>query len=559
MKNVYLIVAFLMSFQFAIANKTNEGNIVKEPANRQVDDGGSITSLEDLLWLSENADAWDEDWVLEVDIDASETASWNNGLGFSPIGDSPTEFGVRQQIPYTGTFDGQGFVISNITINRTSEPYVGFFGQITGGTVQNLGLENLTVNGYRYVGGFVGYIHDGVMIDQCFATGVIDAYERGAGFVGQTYVDNVITNSYSEGTVTVNKWGGGFVGDNYTYSEISSCYSTSDVSGNDYIGGFASLNRWYSTINSCYATGNVSGTYDYTGGFVGINDDGYIENSFASGSVQGSLFVGGFAGQSEMIENTITGLYYCYSFGQVTGSSMVGALIGRSYAYVTDCYFDTETSGMSVGIGNSDSGQSATGLLSSEFAEESNFLNWNFIDIWSIFVDNTISPVARPYLGDPIITYSLSLVSNPEEAGLLIGSGSFIEGEEVDISAEVIGYYEFDNWTDADGNIISTDAETSIIMPAGDVSFTANFHSTVGIEDMDSKHFRFYPNPVIDQIQIETSESGILSIYDMKGRLIIERNIDKELLLDVSYLISGTYLISLYSLNTNNQSFFIKK
>lgn len=562
MKNVYLVAAFLFCVQFTFADGI-KGNttIAIEPVNRQVDDGGSITTLAELLWLSENEDAWDEVWTLEANIDATETASWNGGLGFSPIGDSPTEFGVRQQVPFTGTFDGQGFVISHITINRPEEPYVGFFGHITEGTVINLVLENASIKGYRYVGGFVGYGHQNAELDNCSYEGNVEAFEYGGGFAGITYSYVSISNSHAIANVTVNKWGGGFIADNYNYSEIYSCYAKSSVSGNDYLGGFAGMNRWFSSIHSSYSTGNITNQSWYAGGFVGINDDGIIENSFSTGNTIGDFGAGGFAGHNYLSENADMGIKKCYSTGSAAGNTYVGGFIGRNEGYVIDGYFDIETSGTteSCGSGCAPGQVSLTGISSADFAEESNFINWDFENIWNIYIDNSISPFARPYLGDELVSYELNLSSNPEEAGQLYGSGSYMEGEEVLISAETIGYYEFDNWTDEEGNIISTEGEALIIMPDSEFHLTANFHSTVGIEEVKEQLFKIYPNPVSDLLQINVPENAQLRMLTMDGKLVYEENISKNSTLDMSPFKPGVYLINITTLNTTETIQLVKK
>ncbi len=62
---------------------------------------------------------------------ASNTA--NGGLGWNPIGNNTNSF--------TGTFDGLGFTISNLYINRPTQDYVGLFGfESSTSSIRNLGL-----------------------------------------------------------------------------------------------------------------------------------------------------------------------------------------------------------------------------------------------------------------------------------------------------------------------------------------------------------------------------------------------------------------------------------
>ena len=84
----------------------------------------------------------DGHYVLTQDIEKSETASWNDGKGFEPIGNEDNRF--------TGTFDGQEYVIPGLAIHRPDEDYIGLFWDLGhGGVIQNLRLEGGSVSGNR--------------------------------------------------------------------------------------------------------------------------------------------------------------------------------------------------------------------------------------------------------------------------------------------------------------------------------------------------------------------------------------------------------------------------
>ncbi len=83
-------------------------------------------------------------FALSSDINASDTSTWNSvggGVyaGFRPIGSSGPGL-------FTGTFDGLGHTISNLTINRPNVTNVGLFGGISG-TIRNIALTSATVTG----------------------------------------------------------------------------------------------------------------------------------------------------------------------------------------------------------------------------------------------------------------------------------------------------------------------------------------------------------------------------------------------------------------------------
>jgi hypothetical protein len=141
--------------------------------------------------------------------------------------------------PFTGVFDGNNHVISNLTITASARDYVGLFGRVyVGGQIKNLGLEEFHIVGHHYVGGLVGKNSSG-SVTSCYATGDI----RGTGW-----------------------WIGGLVGHNSR--SVTSCYATGDVSGYNYVGGLVGGNYNSGSLNSCYSSGTVSGDSD-VGGLVG--------------------------------------------------------------------------------------------------------------------------------------------------------------------------------------------------------------------------------------------------------------------------------------------------
>ena len=77
---------------------------------------------------------------------ASPTA--NEGKGWYPIvGD----------LPFTGTFDGQGYEIRDLFINLPGIGYVGLFSTVgEEGRIENIGVVNADVTSAAYVGGLVG-------------------------------------------------------------------------------------------------------------------------------------------------------------------------------------------------------------------------------------------------------------------------------------------------------------------------------------------------------------------------------------------------------------------
>ncbi|MFW5706566.1 MAG: FISUMP domain-containing protein, partial [Bacteroidota bacterium] len=73
------------------------------------------------------------------------------------------------------------------------------------------------------------------------------------------------------------------------------------------------------------------------------------------------------------------------------------------------------------------------------------------------------------------ITYTLSLSVQPENTGSVQGAGNYTEGRQVDITATPADGYIFVQWTDDQGNPISTEASFAYAMPAEDISLVAVF------------------------------------------------------------------------------------
>jgi hypothetical protein len=240
---------------------------------------------------------------------ASPTA--NGGKGWQPIGTGDD--------PFIGTFDGQGYEIHDLFINRPDEWVVGLFGKggdivmidtpagqpdervIIEGNIKDIGLVNATVTGDVGIGGLVGWNEASTVSNSHFignVTGVCDV----GGLVGYNQ-DGTVSGSYSTGNVAGGGDVGGLVGWNsYGFGAVNggivtNSYSTSNVTGGSAVGGLVGLNE-QGTVNNSYSTGNVTGD-EGVGGLVGLNARGAVRNSYSIGSVTGSNYVGGLVGNTD--------------------------------------------------------------------------------------------------------------------------------------------------------------------------------------------------------------------------------------------------------------------
>ena len=182
--------------------------------------------------------------VLTQDIDLSQLSDAAERENWTPIG------GYTSATRYTGTFDGAGFEIKNLNINRPEENYVGLFGYVYSGVIDNLSVSG-TVIGREYVGGITGY-NDGTVVN-CINFGAVTGTNHIGGIVGRGgYVTNCINYETVTGT---GNYVGGIAGD--TYYTVTNCANIGKVSGvGNYVGGVVGWSN--GTVTNC---GWLTGTH----------------------------------------------------------------------------------------------------------------------------------------------------------------------------------------------------------------------------------------------------------------------------------------------------------
>ena len=253
-------------------------------------DPWQISTTDDLIDLSNTSADWNNHFILtaniafdaneqNVDWDGDGSADWDaqDQLGFSPIGNN--------SIKFTGSFDGQGYEISNLFINR-STLYVGFFGYIRVASIINLGLTDFEISGYLYSGGLSGSIAYST-ITNCYTSGGIDGYVYTGGFAGAISYTTINNSSNSADVAGTGSYAAGFIGHN-AESIINRCFNSGDVtSSGDYASGFFGANH-ASTVSNSYSTGDVTrsaGTGTNFSAFSSLTSSSTIENSYTTGSV----------------------------------------------------------------------------------------------------------------------------------------------------------------------------------------------------------------------------------------------------------------------------------
>ncbi len=382
------------------------GNIMPQGSGTETDPY-LVENINNLLWISTNESCWCSNFLQTEDIDASDTQNWNEGAGFSPIGN---EYQLFQ-----GTYIGGNHIINELYINRPGSDFIGLFGNISGAVVETLGVTNINVTGNNEVGSLVGWNTESP-ISECYASGRVSGNGTTGGLIGGG-VESTLVACYASGNVTGNERAGGLVGSS-NYSTLYRCYFLRSVSGGDDVGGLVG-HSYYSTINKSYASIHANGDIN-VGGLVGGNSGSIISESYATGIVNGNLRVGGLVGinnNSTLNDNyakcTITGNNYigglagdnchgatiseCYSAGTEIGNNYVGGFVGRNWdSQIENCIWNIEISMQTIGVGDEIVG-TITNLLGKTTAEMQIMstytdIGWDFVgeningtaDIWDI-------------------------------------------------------------------------------------------------------------------------------------------------------------------------------
>ncbi len=342
-----------------------------------------ISTIEELQKIGNDPDyPLDGHYELTNDIDASDTMNWNDGAGFEPIGTGEK----TPEETFTGNFNGNGHIITDLTINRADSSYIGLFGE-TGidAEIQYVNLHNVNItgkncvggligknkgkvntahvwgriNGRTGVGGIAGYNRMGIL-NVCNAEVHIKGYIYVGGLTGYNNIGEIVSG-HTSGSIEGFSSVGGLVGStdsnsdwiNHTsynksgyydsdfiehkdsQQENSISYSSSKawVSGNHRVGGLAGQTI-HTKMSNSYSESMVMGTLQ-AGGLIGMSWFSDIEDCFSMGLVRGTNHVGGLIGYA-----TTSSAARCFAIATIKGHEIVGGLLGRAHKLdLSDSFF----------------------------------------------------------------------------------------------------------------------------------------------------------------------------------------------------------------------------
>lgn len=235
--------------------------------------------------------------------------------------------------PFTGTFDGNGYTLSSISLDISRSDYIAPFAYVNNGKIENLFINGITSKvGSRVVGGVVGRAENTSIVN-VHVTGLnMPAPDQSGGLVGEL-VNGFVFNCSTEGTL-INRFGtdgsGGLVGSAIN-SDISSCSSKVDMTAE------AAITNGASAI----------------GGLVGSLINSRVKDVYAVGDINysnvnatGSQGLGGLVGA--MRDSLLERAYYAGKIVAVNAQNVGGAVGAAVNSFTENLFWDRQVSGVAV-------------------------------------------------------------------------------------------------------------------------------------------------------------------------------------------------------------------
>jgi hypothetical protein len=302
---------------------------------------GEIWVLEHLAYIDTNSDTLNGSYKLMRDLNFLDDDSyyepninktnWTGENGMTPIG--------SQAFPFTGIFNGNNHMISNLYIYRPNTENIGLFGYINNAQINNLRVNNLDVYGNCFVGGLVGYAMD-PQIYNTYTTGTV------SGNLNDIFNGNQI---------------GGLIGFAVKSEDcdIFNNFSTVSVIGNSEVGGLIGSLMNCDVLNN-FAIGAVYSKEAKVGGLIGWSRDSIISKNYSTATVN--------------CEN-------CEDYEKTEINCCIGGFIGHNYSnnIFNNNYWDINVSTNETANGNNIYGKTTT-----QMKQRTTFIGWDFTDVWAI-------------------------------------------------------------------------------------------------------------------------------------------------------------------------------
>lgn len=258
----------------------------------------------------------------------TQTANINmSGCVWEPIGGTPIGDTIGPW--FSGTYDGDGFEVSNLVSDPSSNYPLGFFGKVRNAVIRDVVIVNSTLIGNDYVGGLMGVAEDTIVSHVTVDDVVVDTPNVAGGLIGYSELGVInITNvsvsgkvtavdyaggliGYSAGKVVIvgvetdvevfasRVFAGGVIGYSNGVTELANASVSGTVGASDYAGGVTGYSLGPSEISATSASVAVTAVSNHAGGLIGYsNGSAAITQSSVTGTVSAGNYVGGLIGYS---------------------------------------------------------------------------------------------------------------------------------------------------------------------------------------------------------------------------------------------------------------------
>jgi hypothetical protein len=338
--------------------------------------------------------------------------------------------------PFCGNFMGNYKTITGLTINNPSDEYNGgLFGLLGGGTV----IMNLTISGcnitigtdYAKTGGLAAAAiidmssnFPTIQIYDCHTSGSITAtglLSCAGGLIG---IVSTYESPYAQVNLQVKLCSSSAAvscvsTQSYPYDPGTNCGGLIGVAEGDYLATMTK--RPY--IKFCHSSGPVINNCPdgSAGGLIGTMINSVVADCYSRSAVTvaaGNACAGGLAG---LIKRK-SWVQLSYSTGFVSPGTAVGFIgindpANNGINSVTDCYWDTQTSGQSSSTGG------GSGRTTAQMKDKNTFTGWDFTEQWAM--TDTVNN-AYPYLPKDIVVWQGSISSDWNTAGNWMATGSWM-------------------------------------------------------------------------------------------------------------------------------------
>ena len=292
--------AGVLIFSLAVtgcSQESSNSNVKQESSDSDAQPQQEPSDLEgDAIEISDKDDfekIYDDltaSYILTSDIDFEGEALEPGGF-FEPKSEDPEdEETPNVSLAFTGTFDGNGYTLSNIEIDAADKNGVGLFGCVTGegSWVKNLNVDTISVSGGNYTGGIVGFADFGSYLEALSLTGEnsVEGKFLVGGIVGASHADIVnCTASADVALVEEDMQGLGIIVGGQEDGNLENCTANGSVTAKD----------------GCYSIGGLAGCF---------HNSAYAKNCTSENieivTGDNCWLIGGLAGHSGMFEDEAT-------------------------------------------------------------------------------------------------------------------------------------------------------------------------------------------------------------------------------------------------------------